>query len=180
MKSVRICVLHQKGKSHRSVVISLQFKTKMVGNKACSYAPSRKSASQLARMSHPTQRWYPGEGDVAVGEEPQENEEMKTFQHYTDVSKAFPSAASIKNLELATRTGFMSPQTWYQSPVTEQMVSFLKTQNHSQVLFNDGCKKRVMYSFSPEVVGRFSICSDVADFMNKINENAVPDKCALL
>ena len=43
-----------------------------------------------------------GEGDVAVGEEPQENEVMKTFQHYTDVSKAFPSAASIKNLGLAT------------------------------------------------------------------------------
>ena len=37
-----------------------------------------------------------------------------------------------------------------------------------------------MYSFSPEVVGRFSICSDVADFMNKINENAVPDTWASL
>ena len=111
MKSVQICVLHQKGKSHRSVVISLQFKTKMVGNKACSYAPSRKSA----QTSHPTQRWSPGEGDVAVGEEPQENEEMKTFQHYTDVRKAFPSAAFIKHLELATRTSFMSTQTSYQS-----------------------------------------------------------------
>ena len=80
MESVRICVLHQKGMSHISV-----FKTKMVGNKACSYAPSRKSAG----TSHPTQRWSPVEGDNAVCEEPQEYEEMKTFQHYTDVSKAF-------------------------------------------------------------------------------------------
>ena len=64
--------------------------------------------------------------------------------------------------------------------VPDEIVQFLKTQNHSQVLFNDGCKKRLMYNFSPEVVGKVSLCSDVADFVNKINENTVADSWASL
>ena len=135
--------------------------------------PARKSA----RMSHPTQRWSPGGNNIADREAPlsQENEENNLFEHYSDVSKAFPSAASIQHLYT---NGFHVYPNLLQVP--DEIVQFLKTQNHSQVLFNDGCKKRLMYNFSPEVVGKVSLCSDVADFVNKINDNTVADTWASL
>ena len=37
-----------------------------------------------------------------------------------------------------------------------------------------------MYTFSPEVLASLPICEDVADFVNKINENCEPDIWALL
>ena len=134
--------------------------------------PARKSA-RIDVASHPA--LVPRGNNIADREAPQENEENKMFEHYSDVSKAFPSAASIQHLYT---NGFHVYPNLLQVP--DEIVQFLKTQNHSQVLFNDGCKKRLMYNFSPEVVGKVSLCSDVADFVNKINDNTVADTWASL
>ena len=168
MTSVLICGVHQKGKSHKSIVICLQCRTQNVGKKD-------QRENQLGSMSHPTQRWSSREEYIAVREVPQDKEVNKTFEHYCDFSKAFPSAASIQHLY--TNGFHVYPNL---RAVRDEIVTFLKTQNHSQVLFNDGCKKRLMYNLSPEVVGKVSRCSDVADFVNKINEKTVADTWASL
>ena len=104
-----------------------------------------------------------------------EQSTVPRFKHYTDASKSFPSIAAVNSLY---RNGFhVFPNLVC---VTEAQVALLRKQNHTQVLFNDGCKKRLMYTCSPEVLASVSICEDVAEFVNKINENCEPDMWASL
>ena len=132
------------------------------------------SIRKSSRPSQPTKRFSQGEEntkeDCFV-----EQTAVTRFNHYTDASKSVPSVAAVNALY---RNGFhVFPKLVC---VTEAQVALLRKQNHTQVLFNDGCKKRLMYTCSPEILSSLPICEDVADFVNKINENCEPDMWASL
>ena len=113
------------------------------------------------------------ESEVPQSSVTMEEAQKPPFSSYSDSSNSIPSPASIRALYT---NGFHVYPNFARIP--DDLVQRLKKHSHHSVLFNDGCPKRLMHVFSPELIAELDICGQVETFVQMINPHVEADTWA--
>ena len=139
------------------------------------YSNSKKGVAVVRKSTRakvPCKRFI-RESEVPQSSVTMEEAQKPPFSSYSDSSNSIPSPASIRALYT---NGFHVYPNFARIP--DGLVQLLKKHSHHSVLFNDGCPKRLMHVFSPELIAELDICGQVETFVQMINPHVEADTWA--